>query len=96
MSDFKDLFNSDLVSDDIRAEIDLEVSLIGKLIEAREQKGMTQARLAELTGLKQSAIARLETMSTTPKIDTMIKLLKPLGYTLAIVPDTSPMQRQNL
>ena len=87
MSDFKDLWDSGLVSDEMKAEINLEVSLIGKLIEAREQRGMTQAKLAEITRLKQSAIARLETMSATPKIDTMIKLLKPLGYTLAIVPD---------
>ena len=91
MSDFRDLWDSGLINEEMKAEIDLEVSLIGKLIEAREQKGITQAKLAELTGLKQSAIARLETMSTTPKIDTMLKLLKPLGYTLAIVSDTPPM-----
>ena len=87
MSDFRDLWDSGIVSDEMKAEINLEVALIGKLIEAREQSGMTQAKLAEITGLKQSAIARLETMSATPKIDTMLKLLKPLGYTLAIVPD---------
>ncbi|MDR1164818.1 MAG: hypothetical protein LBO66_02925 [Deltaproteobacteria bacterium] len=31
-----------------RATIDFEVALIGKLIEAREAKGLTQAQLAEV------------------------------------------------
>ena len=36
--------------------------------------------------MKQSAIARIEKLSATPKIDTMIRILKPLGYKLDIVP----------
>ena len=88
MSDFRDLWNDpEFITYEQRAKIDLEVELIGKLIEAREQRGITQNKLAEMTGLKQSAIARLERMSVTPKVDTMIKILKPLGYKLAIVPD---------
>ena len=88
MSDFKNLWNDpDFMSDEQRAEINLEVDLILKLIEAREEKGMTQAKLAEITGLKQSAVARLESMRTKPQIGTIIKVLKPLGYKLAIIPD---------
>lgn len=87
-SKFKDLWNDDnFISDEQRTKIDLEVDLITKLIEAREKEGITQAKLAEMSGLKQSAIARLENMTTTPQVDTMIKVLKPLGYTLAIIPD---------
>ena len=48
-------------------------------IEAREKKGITQQKLADMSGMKQSAIARIEKLSATPKIDTMIRLLKPLG-----------------
>jgi len=85
---FDDLWNDNaFVSEEERARIDFEVSLIGKLIEARESKGITQQELARMTGLKQSAIARLESMKATPQIDTIFKVLKPLGYTLAIVPD---------
>jgi len=40
-----------------------------------------------MSGLKQPAIARLKRMQATPQIDTLFKVLKPLGYTLAIVPD---------
>jgi len=84
---FSELWNNpNFIDDDLRAEINLEVELIGKLIEARENKGITQKQLAEMSGLKQSSIARLETMSATPQIDTLIKVLNPLGYKLAIVP----------
>jgi ribosome-binding protein aMBF1 (putative translation factor) len=88
---FNDIRNSkDLVSESEKAKIDFEVSLIGKLIEAREKKGITQSELAQMSGIKQSAIARLEGMRATPQIDTLFKILKPLGYTIAIVADNKP------
>lgn len=39
-----------------------------------------------MSGIKQSAIARLESMRTTPQIDTLLKILNPLGYTFSITP----------
>ncbi len=86
-SEFNDIYNDPaIVPPAQRAKIDFEVALIGKLIAAREAKGLSQKQLAELAGLKQPAIARLESMKTTPQIDTLFKILEPLGYTLAIVP----------
>ena len=67
-----------------RAQIEFETELIGKLIEAREQRGLSQRDLAKLSGVKQPSIARLESMRATPQIDTLFKLLNPLGYTLVI------------
>ena len=69
-----------------RERINFEVALIGKMIEAREEKGFSQRELAEISGVKQPAIARLESMKATPQIDTLFKVLHPLGYTLEIVP----------
>jgi len=87
MSDFRDLWNkSDFLTPERKAKIELEVELIGKIIEAREEKGITQEKLAELSGLKQPAIARMEKMTSTPQIETLLKVLDPLGYKLAIVP----------
>lgn len=84
---FQEYFNDDSrVSPEMREKVDFEVALIGKMIEAREKKGISQRKLAELSGVKQPAIARLESMKTTPQIDTILKLLVPLGYTLKIVP----------
>ena len=84
---FDDLWNDkNFLNEEEKARIRLEVAFIGKIIEAREKKKITQKKLAELTGLKQSAIARLENTKATPQLDTIFKILRPLGYTLAIVP----------
>ncbi|MBD5402277.1 helix-turn-helix transcriptional regulator [bacterium] len=84
---FNDMFNDDnFVSPEESEQINFQVSLIGKMIEAREKKGLSQRDLAELSGVKQPAIARLESMKATPQIDTLLKILAPLGYTLSITP----------
>jgi DNA-binding XRE family transcriptional regulator len=85
---FSDFYNNDdaNISSAERARIEVEVALIGKLIEAREAQGLTQKQLAEAAGVKQSAVARLETLKATPQIDTLFKVLTPMGYKLAIVP----------
>jgi len=86
-TDFSDLYNDPAYIDPAeKAKIDFEVALIGKMVEAREQKGLSQKELADLAGLKQPAIARLESMKATPQIDTLFKVLQPLGYKLEIVP----------
>lgn len=84
---FESLWNDpDLITQEEKDRIDFEVSLIGKLIEARKSKGMTQKELAERAGLKQSAIARMESLLCVPQIDTLHKVLRPLGFKLDIVP----------
>jgi len=85
---FRDFYDNDAnVSPAERAQIEFEVELIGKLIEAREAKGLTQAQLAEAAGIKQSAVARLENMKAVPQINTLFKVLTPMGYKLTIVPN---------
>ena len=87
-TNFKDFYNDDNnVSASDRAKIEFEADLIGKLIEARENRGFTQAQLAAAAGIKQSAIARMESLKATPQIDTLFMVLTPMGYKLAIVPD---------
>ena len=68
------------------AESDLRVALIGELIKARQEKGISQKQLEGLSGVKQPVIARMEKGHTSPQLDTILKLLVPLGKTLAIVP----------
>lgn len=68
------------------AESDLRVALMGELIKARQEKGLSQRELGELCGVKQPVIARMERGATSPQIDTVMKLLLPLGLTLAVVP----------
>lgn len=64
----------------------LRVALIGELIKARQEKGISQKKLEELSGVKQPIIARMEKGTTSPQLDTVLKVLAPLGKTLAIVP----------
>lgn len=65
---------------------DLRVALIVELIKARNEKGISQKELEKLSGVSQPVIARMEKGTTNPQIDTLIKVLAPLGKKLAIVP----------
>ena len=77
----KILFSSEEI-----AASDLRVAIIGELIKVRNDQGISQKKLEELSGVKQQVIARIETGSVNAQIETILKLLAPLGKTLAIVP----------
>lgn len=68
------------------AESNLRVALMGELIKARQERGISQKKLEELSGVKQPVIARMEKGITSPQLDTVLKVLAPLGKTLAVVP----------
>ena len=67
------------------AESNLRVALIGEMIKARQEKGISQKKLEELSGVKQPVIARMERGLTDPQLTTILKVLRPLGKTLKIV-----------
>ena len=69
-----------------KAASDLRVKLMLELTQARHEHGLSQRKLEELSGVKQPVIARMENGSTSPQLDTVLKVLAPLGKTLAIVP----------
>lgn len=62
------------------------MALIGEMIKVRKDMGISQKRLEGLSGVKQPIIARMEMGKTSPQIDTLLKVLAPLGMTLALVP----------
>lgn len=87
VTNFKDyMADEQRVSAEEREAVNFEKSLIMKMVEARESRGVSQRDLSKLSGVKQPAIARMESMKSTPQIDTLLKVLVPLGYTLEIVP----------
>jgi transcriptional regulator with XRE-family HTH domain len=47
---------------------------------------MGQRRLEELTGVRQSTISDIEARKSSPSIDTVLKVLAPLGKTLVVAP----------
>jgi len=81
-SDFRKTLNLSKEDEEI---INLETSLIEAVVEAREQSGLTQKQLSGLCGIKQPVLARLESAVHSPQINSLIRILKPLGYTLAVV-----------
>ena len=72
--DWKELYHRmDALSDADRDEISLKATLIGEVIAA-----------CESAGAKQSAVALMEEQELS--ITAILKILRPLGKTLAVVP----------
>lgn len=65
-------------------EIEEMTMIIGAVIEQRKALGMSQRDLASLCGIPQSSVARIESFKTTPNLDTLLKILQPLGLKLSI------------
>lgn len=78
-------FMDTLLTPEEIVESNLRVALIGELIKARQEKGLSQKKLEELSGVKQPVIARMEKGLTSPQLGTILKVLAPLGKTLAVV-----------
>lgn len=80
--------------EDVRAELyteeeiresDIRVAIMSEIIEARNERGISQRELEQLSGVKQPVISRMEAGMTSPHLDTVIKVLAPLGKTLSVV-----------
>ena len=79
------VYKETLLTPEERAEIAIKVALIEEIVNARHETGLSQKQLELASGVKQPVIARLEKGSTDPQLSTLIKILAPLGKTLAIV-----------
>lgn len=62
--------------------------IINELTEERIRSGISQRQLAEKTGLKQSAIARMESLQSTPRLDTLIRVANALGIKLEVTKES--------
>lgn len=62
----------------------IEENIIKTIISTRKKKGLTQKEVAEMTGLKQPAIARIENNVNSPQLDTLIKILDALDLKIEI------------
>ena len=65
-------------------EIEALASIVSAIIDKRNEMGLSQRDLAELCGIPHSSVARIETFKTTPNVETLIKLLQPLGLKLTV------------
>ena len=73
-------------SREIIEEADAYVDIIAAIYNKRKELGISQRQLAKLCKLPQSSIARIETKDVNPYLQTLLKILWPLGLTLKVVP----------
>ena len=73
-----------LLTPEERAASNLRVAMMIELANARAEKGISQKKLEAMSGVKQPIIARMEKGYTSPQLDTVLKVLAPLGKTLYI------------
>lgn len=87
MDDFDRLKTELLKDPEFKAEYDAlepEYELIRQLIQARNDRNMTQKQLAERVGTKQSNIARLESGNYNPSFQFLQKVATALGKKLSV------------
>lgn len=72
------------LSEDEKAEVDLLSEIISKIVERRHALGISQRDLEKLSGVKQESICRIENMKNVPQLDTLIKIMEPLGLKLVV------------
>ena len=66
-------------------EMEMLAAIITAIISKREELGYTQRELAVVCDLPQSSIARIESCVVVPKLDTLIKIMIPLGLSLSVI-----------
>lgn len=65
-------------------EIEEQALIISAVIKKRTELGLSQRELAQLCGVPQSSVARIESHAVTPKLDMLIKIMRPLGLKLTV------------
>ena len=83
-----DVFDREFFTPEEISESDMRADIITAMIEAREEMGISQRQLEELSGVKQPQIARMERGNADPQLGTLLRVLNAMGKTLAIVPIT--------
>ena len=65
--------------------IDVFTNIVSEILKKRFELGYSQRDLARMCKLPQSTIARIECGQVMPKLDTLLKILFPLGLSLTVV-----------
>ena len=73
-------------------EIHAVAEIMAGIIAQRRRRGLTQGELAEMVGVKQQAIARMERGGSTPNVTTLIKVARALGLSVKLVPEAGVEQ----
>ena len=87
MKNFNDYLNEQLKNPDFKAEydaLDPEFSIVQAMIDARKASGLTQKQLAEITGIAQADISKLENGNANPSLRTLQRLADGMGMRIKL------------
>lgn len=78
--------------DDLRRQLRQEnpeefykLEIVGKLMAARDRKGLSQRELSRISGIPQKTISRIESGKDIPKMSTLFKLCSALDLEIQII-----------
>lgn len=82
-------YKNHVKSVDMESKKDIEeaenlAEIVGTMIRQRKLLGISQRELASMCDMPQSSVARIESLRTSPNLETLLKLFKPLGLTLTV------------
>jgi ribosome-binding protein aMBF1 (putative translation factor) len=82
----REMLEEGLISEEEIRESDMRAALMVEMIRARRDRGLSQRDLERMSGVRQPVISRIENGTDIPKLDTVMKVLAPLGLTLKLAP----------
>ena len=60
-------------------------NLIENIIKIRKEKGLTQADLAQRTGISQQVLSRVENENSNPKLNTLVEIANAMNCRIDII-----------
>jgi DNA-binding XRE family transcriptional regulator len=65
-------------------EIENELDVIAQIIKVRNEKGLSQKEVADMAGLTQQMISRIETKEFSPNLRNLVKVINALDLKLKV------------
>lgn len=84
---FRETLNKQLENPEFKEAWDAlepEYQVVRAIINARQERNITQKELAEITGITQADISRLENGNANPSLNTLKRLAEGLGMTVKV------------
>ena len=84
---FRETLNQQLKNPEFKEEwdeLEPEYQIIKAMLSSRAEKSMTQKQLADITGISQADISRLENGNANPSLRTLVRLADGMGMKLKL------------
>ena len=76
----------ELLTPDEILDVRLKSRVMCALIDAREERNISLQDVARMSGVNRSTVTKVAMAATNPSVWTLIRMLRPLGLTLDVVP----------